>query len=28
MRTMGSEHLLHHYDWIYGWQPPPAAIGR
>ncbi len=24
MRWMGGEHLLHHYDWIYDWRPPPA----
>ncbi|HEX4410029.1 MAG TPA: FAD-dependent monooxygenase [Xanthobacteraceae bacterium] len=22
MRTMGGKRLLHHYDWIYSWQPP------
>jgi len=28
MRIMGGKHLLHHYDWIYDWRPPPAfSIG-
>jgi salicylate hydroxylase len=22
MRTLGGARLLHHYDWLYGWQPP------
>ena len=22
MRTLGGKRLLHHYDWIYRWQPP------
>jgi hypothetical protein len=25
MRTIGGNHLLHNYDWIYGWRPPAAA---
>jgi len=25
MRAMGGTHLLRHHDWIYAWQPPPAA---
>ena len=24
MRIMGGARLLHHYDWIYDWRPPPA----
>jgi salicylate hydroxylase len=24
MRTMGGNHLLRHYDWIYDWRPSPA----
>jgi salicylate hydroxylase len=24
MRLMGGKHLLHHYDWIYDWRPPPG----
>jgi len=24
MRMMGGARLLHHYDWIYDWRPPPA----
>ena len=25
MRTLGGTRLLHHYDWIYEWQPPSTA---
>jgi salicylate hydroxylase len=24
MRLIGGERLLHHYDWLYDWRPPPA----
>ncbi len=24
MRTIGGDHLLRHYDWIYDWRPPAA----
>jgi len=28
MRLVGGKRLLHHYDWIYNWRPPPAlSIG-
>jgi hypothetical protein len=22
MRALGGTRLLHHYDWLYRWQPP------
>jgi salicylate hydroxylase len=25
MRTLGGTWLLRHYDWLYGWRPPPAS---
>jgi salicylate hydroxylase len=25
MRTIGGQHLLHNYDWIYGWRPPAGV---
>jgi salicylate hydroxylase len=24
MRLIGGDRLLHHYDWLYDWRPPPA----
>jgi salicylate hydroxylase len=24
MRALGGARLLHHYDWLYDWRPPPA----